>query len=156
MIFDEPDLMIEAAVDGLGVAYVLEHDAAGRIVTERLVRMLEDWTPPFSDRRGQRRRQAPAGAASGSSENAEVVKDLLNGLIERRLPSGRDSLLVIDGFKALRAAIEAVFGKRAHEQRCRTHKMRDVTDRLTKEVVSRVSAVMKAASRCQKKRGWRN
>jgi putative transposase len=93
------------------------------------------------------------GLASGSSENAEVVKDLLNGLIERGLPTGREYLFVIDGSKALRAAIEAVFGKRAHVQRCRTHKMRNVTDRLPKEVVSQVSAVMKAAYKLPEKEG---
>jgi DNA-binding transcriptional LysR family regulator len=39
--------MIEAAVDSLGVAYVLEHEAAAHIATERLVSILENQTPPF-------------------------------------------------------------------------------------------------------------
>jgi hypothetical protein len=77
----------------------------------------------------------------------------MNGLIERGLPTGRDYLFVIDGSKALRAAIETVFGKRAHVQRCRTHKMRNVTDRLPKEVASQVSAVLKAAYKLPEKEG---
>ena len=85
------------------------------------------------------------GLASGSSENAEVVKDLLRGLTERGLPTDREYLFVVDGSKALRSAIEAVFGERAHVQRCRTHKVRNVIERLPREVASQVAAVMKAA-----------
>ncbi|MEX3583439.1 MAG: transposase, partial [Burkholderia sp.] len=85
------------------------------------------------------------GLVSGSSENAEVVKDLLNSLIERGLATDRDYLFVIDGSKALRSAIEAVFGERAHVQRCRTHKIRNVTERLAKQTRQQVASVMRAA-----------
>jgi DNA-binding transcriptional LysR family regulator len=47
LTFNEPDPMLQAALDGLGVAYVLEHEAAAYIESGRLVRVLEDWTPPF-------------------------------------------------------------------------------------------------------------
>jgi DNA-binding transcriptional LysR family regulator len=47
LTFNEPQLMLEAALDGLGIAYVLEEQAEAHIVTGRLVRLLEDWTPPF-------------------------------------------------------------------------------------------------------------
>jgi DNA-binding transcriptional LysR family regulator len=47
VILSYPDLMIEAAVDGLGVAYVLEHEVAAHIATARLVSILENQTPPF-------------------------------------------------------------------------------------------------------------
>ena len=47
LTFNEPDLMLQAAIDGLGIAYVLEHEATTDIATGRLVRILEDWTPPF-------------------------------------------------------------------------------------------------------------
>ncbi|MEX3583774.1 MAG: transposase, partial [Burkholderia sp.] len=85
------------------------------------------------------------GLASGSSENAEVVKDLLNSLIERGLATDRDYLFVIDGSKALRSAIQAVFGELAHVQRCRTHKIRNVTERLAKQTRQQVASVMRAA-----------
>ena len=47
LTFNEPELMLQAAIDGLGVAYVLEHEAAPHIAAGRLIRMLKDWTPPF-------------------------------------------------------------------------------------------------------------
>jgi putative transposase len=93
------------------------------------------------------------GLASGSSENAEVVKDLLRGLTERGLSTEREYLFVIDGSKALRSAIEAIFGERAHVQRCRTHKVRNVIERLPREVASQVAAVMKAAYKLPEKDG---
>lgn len=48
LTFNEPDLMMQAAADGLGMAYVLEHEAAPLVETGRLVRVLEDWCPPFA------------------------------------------------------------------------------------------------------------
>jgi len=39
--------MIRAAVDGVGLAYSLEQYAAEHIARGRLVRVLEDWCPPF-------------------------------------------------------------------------------------------------------------
>jgi hypothetical protein len=48
LTFNEPDLMLQAAIDGLGVAYVLEHEAALHIGKGRLVQVLEDWCPPFA------------------------------------------------------------------------------------------------------------
>ncbi len=47
LTFNEPALMLEAAVDGLGVAYVLEGQASPSIAEGRLIRLLEDWTPAF-------------------------------------------------------------------------------------------------------------
>ena len=48
LTFNEPDLMLQAAVDGLGVAYVLEHEAAPHLETGSLVRVLDNWCPPFA------------------------------------------------------------------------------------------------------------
>ena len=47
LTYNEPEMMIEAAVDGLGVAYVLEDQAKPHLVAGRLVRLLEDWMAPF-------------------------------------------------------------------------------------------------------------
>ena len=43
------------------------------------------------------------GLAQGSSENAQVAKDLLSSLVERGIGPDRVRLFVIDGSKALRA-----------------------------------------------------
>jgi len=93
------------------------------------------------------------GLAAGSSENTRVVKDLLSSLLARGLDVQLRYLFVIDGAKALRAAIDEVFGDRAHVQRCRTHKLRNVLERLPKEQRAQTKAVMSAAFKLEAKPG---
>jgi putative transposase len=93
------------------------------------------------------------GLASGASENKRVVKDLLTHLIEHGLKADDARLYVIDGSKALRAAIEEMFGANAPVQRCRTHKVRNVTERLPKVLAAQVKAVMQAAYKLPPKEG---
>jgi DNA-binding transcriptional LysR family regulator len=45
--FTDPTFTLRAALDGLGLAYVFEEDAADHIARGDLVRVLEDWCPPF-------------------------------------------------------------------------------------------------------------
>ena len=70
------------------------------------------------------------GIKEGATENSAACKDLLQNLLERGLDPGVRRLFVIDGSKALRTAINAVFGERAPVQRCRQHKLRNVVERL--------------------------
>ena len=93
------------------------------------------------------------GLAQGSSENAQVAKDLLSSLIGRGIGPDRVRLFVIDGSKALRSAIEELFGGQAKVQRCRVHKMRNVTERLPKPIAAQVRAVMHAAYQLPEKDG---
>lgn len=93
------------------------------------------------------------GLAPGSSENARVAKDLLNDLIQRGLRPDSERLFVIDGSKALRSAINEVFGEAARVQRCRTHKVRNVTDRLPKDLAVQVKSVMHAAYKLPESQG---
>ena len=72
------------------------------------------------------------GLWQGATENTAVVKSLLEDLVARGLNTERRYLFVIDGAKALRAAIERVFGERAEVQRCQIHKRRNVKDHLPK------------------------
>ena len=72
------------------------------------------------------------GLWQGATENTAVVKDLLEDLVARGLNAERRYLFVIDGAKALRAAIERVFGQRAEVQRCQLHKRRNVKEYLPK------------------------
>jgi putative transposase len=72
------------------------------------------------------------GLWQGATENTVVVKDLLEDLVTRGLAPERRYLFVIDGAKALRAAIERVFGARAEVQRCQLHKRRNVAEYLPK------------------------
>lgn len=47
LAFNEPELMLDAVLDGLGVGYLLDREVAPHVATGRLVRLLSDWTPPF-------------------------------------------------------------------------------------------------------------
>lgn len=68
----------------------------------------------------------PVGLVQGATENGAVVTRLLEDLVGRGLDSSRGLLVVIDGGKALRAAVTKVFGARALVQRCQEHKVRNV------------------------------
>ena len=85
------------------------------------------------------------GLASGSSENAKVVKDLLGSLAERGVDLNVARLWVIDGSKALRSAIDQLCGEAAHVQRCRIHKIRNLTERLPKAKAAQTRWVMTQA-----------
>lgn len=85
------------------------------------------------------------GIQPGATENAAAVKLLLVGLREQGLPTDRRYLFVIDGAKALRAAIEEVFGSEQPVQRCRNHKMRNVLDELPRQQHAQALNMMRAA-----------
>jgi len=93
------------------------------------------------------------GVADGATENATVAKGLLEDLVERGVTPDRRRLFVIDGSKALRSAIDAVYGTHNPVQRCRSHKVRNVMGHLPDELKDSVKAVMKAAYRLDAKDG---
>jgi transposase-like protein len=93
------------------------------------------------------------GIAEGSSESAAVVKGLLTSLVERGVKPGRRRLFVIDGSKALRSAIKEVYGSDSPVQRCRNHKIENVTGYLPKDQGKQVSLTMKAAFRLDAQEG---
>jgi putative transposase len=85
------------------------------------------------------------GIAAGATENAAAVKQLLTGLRDRGLPTDRKYLFIIDGAKALRTAIDEVFGKDQAVQRCRNHKLENVMNELPKEQQDQTRKLMRAA-----------
>ena len=85
------------------------------------------------------------GIASGATENAAAVKQLLTGLRDRGLPTDRKYLFIIDGSKALRTGIEEVFGHEQEVQRCRNHKLENVMNELPKEQQEQTRRLMRAA-----------
>jgi transposase-like protein len=87
------------------------------------------------------------GIAEGASENQVVVRGLLERLVERGLDPQRRYLFVIDGSKALRAAIDAVFGSRNPVQRCRHHKIENVMGYLPEHLKAQVKAALRASFR---------
>lgn len=48
LAFNNPAMMARAAEAGFGLAFVMEDQVAGRLADGRLVRVLEDWCPPFA------------------------------------------------------------------------------------------------------------
>ncbi|MDR6290450.1 MULTISPECIES: LysR family transcriptional regulator [Inquilinus] len=84
IILDEPTLMIEAALAGLGVAYLSEWSVLADIAAGRLVRVLEDWTPSFAGLAlyYPGRRHVPAGLRAFIDLVREVGE-----LPDRRVPA---------------------------------------------------------------------
>lgn len=93
------------------------------------------------------------GLTEGATENAVVVKELLEDLVARGVKPERKRLFVIDGSKALRKAIDDVFGKQHPVQRCQVHKRRNVLGYLPKEMQGQVAAVLRAAWKLEPKEG---
>lgn len=69
----------------------------------------------------------PIGLRQGSTENSEVVTDLLLGILDRGfMPAAKKLLVCIDGGKALRKGLTDVFGETIVIARCYLHKQRNL------------------------------
>jgi transposase-like protein len=84
----------------------------------------------------------PLGLREGATENAAACRALLADLIERGLNPNQAVLVVIDGAKALRKAVQEVFGERALVHRCHQHKKRNVTEALPERMRTPVRSAM--------------
>jgi transposase-like protein len=85
------------------------------------------------------------GIREGATENSTVITELLEDIVSRGVDPKRKMLFVIDGSKALRAAINVVFGSHQPVQRCRAHKLRNVLDYLPKDDKPQVKSLLRAA-----------
>jgi transposase-like protein len=85
------------------------------------------------------------GVREGASENLTVVTELLADLRDRGLNTDVPRLFVLDGGKALRSAVDGVFGTNVAVQRCRNHKIRNVLDHLPEKQRMHAKLVMRAA-----------
>ena len=105
----------------------------------RLCAVLIDGTP-FKDRQmivalgiGCDGAKTVLGIREGATENAAVVNALLSELVERGLDFSTPRLYILDGGKALHAAVRRHAGDAAFIQRCQVHKKRNVVDHLPEE-----------------------
>src|ERR1051326_8028239 len=73
------------------------------------------------------------GLRQGATENATVIGELFGDLLNRGLDFTEARLYVLDGGKALTAAVKKYAGESAVIQRCQVHKRRNVLDHLTDE-----------------------
>jgi transposase-like protein len=88
----------------------------------------------------------PLAVVEGDTENATLVTELLVGLRDRGLDVTRPILCVLDGAKALRSAVLAVFDHPVIA-RCQLHKIRNVKGYLPEAVARVVERRMRAAYR---------
>ena len=86
----------------------------------------------------------PLGLWDGSTENKTVTAHLLADLVDRGLDVEQGVLVVLDGSKALRAAVAEVFGP-VPVQRCVRHKERNVLDHLPERDRPAVKARLRRA-----------
>jgi transposase-like protein len=105
----------------------------------RLCAVMIDGTP-FKDRQmiaalgiGCDGTKTVLGIREGATENTAVVSALLSELVERGLDFTTPRLYVLDGGKALAAAVRKHAGEAALIQRCQIHKKRNVVDHLPDE-----------------------
>lgn len=85
------------------------------------------------------------GVRQGATENATVVTELLEDLVNRGLSASGDYLFVLDGAKALSKAVKKLFGPNPLIQRCQLHKRRNVSDKLAKHHQRRIDKRLAAA-----------
>ena len=117
----------------------------------RLCALLIDATP-FAGQQmvaalgiGQDGRKTILGIRQGATENATVVGELLGDLMNRGLDYTQLRLYILDGGKALHAAVKKYAGESAPIQRCQVHKRRNVLDHLTDEQKPVVAKTLNAA-----------
>lgn len=92
------------------------------------------------------------GLRERASENAVVATALLEDLVARGVTPGRRRHFVIDGSKALRCAIDAVYGADNPVQRCRLHKVRNVVGHLPKAQQAQARSTTRAEEGMEKLR----
>ena len=73
------------------------------------------------------------GFVKTDTENAEVLTPFLRSLLDRGLDISRGILVIIDGSKGLRAAVERAFKGRVLLGRCQWHKRENVVSYLPKK-----------------------
>lgn len=90
-------------------------------------------------------RKLVLGLRQGATENASVVGALLGELAERGVDFNQPRLYLVDGSRAVRAAISNYAGEAAFLQRCQVHKIRNVCEHLPPEQRPAVKFRMRAA-----------
>ena len=122
-----------------------------RLDKTRLCALLIDATP-FAGQQlvvamgiSQDGRKMILGLRQGATENATVVGELLGDLVTRGLDFSQPRLYILDGGKALTAAVKKHAGEAAAIQRCQVHKRRNVLDHLTDEQKQAVAQRLNAA-----------
>jgi len=78
-------------------------------------------------------RKRALGFVQAGTENERVLTSFLRSLVDRGLDTSQGVLVIIDGGKGLRAAVQKSFKKQALIQRCQWHKRENVVSYLPRE-----------------------
>ncbi|MGH2649828.1 MAG: IS256 family transposase [Actinomycetota bacterium] len=90
-------------------------------------------------------RKHPLGLWEGTTENAAVCRSLIGNLIDRGLPTEKAMLIVTDGGKAIGTVIRKTWGELALHQRCRHHKLENITSHLPERERTFIARKVRAA-----------
>lgn len=90
-------------------------------------------------------RKHPLGLWEGTTENAAVCRALVGNLIDRGLAADRAMLFVHDGGKAIAKVIRETWGELALHQRCRNHKLENITGHLPERERTFIARKVRAA-----------
>jgi transposase-like protein len=93
------------------------------------------------------------GIREGATENSTLVTELLEDIRARGVDARQKRLFILDGSKAIRAAIHAVLGADQPVQRCRAHQLRNGLDPLPEEQKEQVKSLLRAAWKMEAKAG---
>jgi putative transposase len=85
------------------------------------------------------------GFREGATENGRVCIDLLHELEQRGLKTDHPMLIVIDGSRGLRSAVDEVFQEHAIVQRCQQHKRENIKKYLPQKYHPEVDRKLRAA-----------
>lgn len=145
----------------LSAAFV---EYSGQILEEFLQRRLDDETyvAMFVDgkvmqnqsmvvaigitEKGQKR---TLGLTQATTENGAAIGVMFRDMIERGFEFEQGILVVIDGGKGLRKAVNDVFGDFAVVQRCQIHKLRNVLSHLGEQDQETMKRKLKALFACE-------
>lgn len=85
------------------------------------------------------------GLHQGATENATVVRHLLDDIGQRGVAFDVPRLYILDGGRALHAAVRKAAGRCGIIQRCQIHKVRNVADHLTEDYKLDIQCKMRNA-----------
>lgn len=87
----------------------------------------------------------PLGFIETATENANVCRDFISGLIDRGLNTEQEILVVVDGSKGILKAVKSVLGEKAVVQRCQWHKRENVVSYLPKHLQTEFRGKLQSA-----------
>ncbi|MGH6746260.1 LysR substrate-binding domain-containing protein [Novosphingobium sp.] len=90
LILNDVPMILVAAVEGIGLACIMDYQAEALLKAGKLVRIREDWCPPFFGYHLYYPYRGQLPPASRSSSRRFAFKDEASGISDRKVRSGFD------------------------------------------------------------------